>query len=259
MKHKNKLSKLFYILCFIIVSYNFVSFIEFNPYTLPTPTNNIYVHDYTSTLSSKDYNNILSLGSELYNKTSVQQVVVLINSTNNVPIDDYANKLFRSWGIGEKDKDNGLLILISLQDKKWRVEVGRGLEGVIPDALSNRVMESSLVPLFKQNKYSDGILNSYYEFSNIIANEYNVTLENQSTPNTEIIRKNKISNYLFPLCTILLVVLDLLFNQGRIVSLLIQLALLSGFRNGPRRGSGGSSNDRFGGGSSNGGGSSGSW
>ena len=67
------------------------------------------------------------------NNTSNQIVIVTLNSLEDYPIEDYATKLFREWGIGQATKNNGVLLLVSVQDKKIKIETGYGLEGAIPD------------------------------------------------------------------------------------------------------------------------------
>ena len=108
----------------------------------PSVTTNKYINDYTGTISKNYTEKIISIGKELEEKTTAQCVIVVINSTNNVPIEKYANELFRSWGIGTSEKNNGLLILLAMDDRNWRVEVGKGLEGAVPDVLSNKIMTS---------------------------------------------------------------------------------------------------------------------
>ena len=233
------------------------------------PTSYKYLNDYTDTISEGNAKSIVSIGKELEDKTGSQAIIVVVDSTNGVPIEDYAINLFRDWGIGQKNKDNGLLILLSINDKTWRVEVGRGLEGAIPDVLSNRVMESVAKPSFITANYGEGLLNSYSVFTDYIADEYKVTLDkslNINLPNNinSDARSNTSSNIGMAVGGIILVVLfllDIIFNRGRISSLLLQLIFISnlGRRNGPRGGSGGGGFGGFGGGSSNGGGSSGGW
>ena len=235
----------------------------------PTPTNLKYINDYTNTINNDYKEKIVSIGKELEDKTGAQAIIVAINSTNNIPIEDYTNKLFRGWGIGKSDKDNGLLILLAINDRQYRVEVGRGLEGAIPDALSNRVMESLAKPSFAQENYGEGLLNSYSKLCDYIAEEYGVTLDKslnidlpsqtQSTTST-----NKNLGFV-GIGFLILIFLDLIFNRGRIMSTLLQLLFWNSFFNGGRRGSGGLGGgsgggfDGFCGGSSNGGGSSGNW
>ncbi len=229
----------------------------------------ILIFLYTNTINNDYKEKIVSIGKELEDKTGAQAIIVVINSTNNIPIEDYTNKLFRGWGIGKSDKNNGLLILLAINDRQYRVEVGRGLEGAIPDALSNRVMESLAKPSFAQRNYGGGLLNSYSKLCDYIAEEYGVTLDKslnielpsqtQSTTST-----NKNLGFV-GIGFLILIFLDLFFNRGRIMSTLLQLLFWNNFFNGGRRGGGGFGGGSsggfggFGGGSSNGGGSSGNW
>lgn len=237
----------------------------------PTPTNLKYINDYTNTINNDYKEKIVSIGKELEDKTGAQAIIVVINSTNNISIEDYTNKLFRGWGIGKSEKDNGLLILLAINDRQYRVEVGRGLEGTIPDALSNRVMESLAKPSFVQGNYGAGLLNSYSKLCDYIAEEYGVTLDkslNIELPSQAQSTTSKNKNLGFVgIGFLILIFLDLIFNRGRVMSTLLQLLFWNSFFNGGKRGGGGFSGGsgsgggfgKFGGGSSNGGGSSGNW
>lgn len=227
----------------------------------PKPTNYKYVNDYVGIVNESDTKSIVSIGKELENKTGAQATIVIIDSTNGVPIEDYSVKLFRSWGIGQSGKDNGLLILLAINDRTWRVEVGRGLEGAIPDALSNRVMESLAKPNFQNNDYGAGLRDSYSTFSDYIAKEYNVTLEkslNIQVPDEANTSSNFGGGYIV-IILLALFFLDMFFNRGRVSSILINLLFWSNINNRHHRGGGGGGFGGFGGGSSNGGGSSGNW
>lgn len=249
----------------------------------PKPTEYKYVNDYAKVFNEETRDKIISIGNELEEKTSAQLTVVTVDTLDGVPIEDYANKLFRQWGIGSKDKDNGLLILVAIKDRKYRVEVGRGLEGAVPDILSNKIMENVAKPYFKEGNYSKGILDAYSVFADTVAEEYNVTLEK----NLKINFKNstKKENDLPPITIIGIVVafiaFDLIFNKGKILnglSMMFNGSGRKGYGGGvyiPHKhhhdddddffggfGGGGSSGGGFGGfggGTSNGGGSSGSW
>ncbi|MGL4346154.1 MAG: TPM domain-containing protein [Cellulosilyticaceae bacterium] len=226
---------------------------------LPQPTDLKYVNDYTGILTPQEATSILSLGQELETKTGAQAVVVIVPSTDGVPIEEYTLRLFRTWGIGESRKDNGLLLCVALSDRTWRVEVGRGLEGAIPDALSHQVMTEYAKPYFLSENYGAGITNSYSILSDAIAQEYGVSLSH--TLNQAPIPSRTPSHNGWWVIMVLVAV-DLLLNRGRIFSSLLQILFWSNLSNrrGPRGGGGfGGGNGGFGGGSSNGGGSSGSW
>ncbi|MGL4773663.1 MAG: TPM domain-containing protein [Clostridium sp.] len=248
----------------LLVFFLLAPIISYSAQAFPSPTNLKYLNDYVGVVNENDKSNIISIGRELELKTGAQAVLVIIDSTKDVPIEDYANSLFRSWGIGEKNKDNGLLILLALNDKKWRVEVGRGLEGAIPDALSNRVMETLAKPEIIQGNYSKGLSDSYSALSDYIASEYGVTLDKSLKVYPPQTQNQNTSNTL-PFIGggfLLLILLDVLLNRGRISNTLLQLIFISNLtRRGPRGGGRGGPGGfgGFGGGSSGGGGSTGGW
>ena len=253
-----------------LISFSLIASADVN---YPSPTNYKYINDYVDILSEDEKEKIISIGKELEDKTGAQSVVVIINSTDGIEISDYALSLFRTWGIGQKNKDNGLLILIAIEDRAWRVEVGRGLEGAIPDVLSNRVMETLAKDNFKTGDYGSGIINSYSAFGDLIAEEYGVTLDkslNITVPTKDYESNNKFGFSIMGIIGVLFL-LDLFLNGGSISLLLLKILF---FSSGPRRGgrngpggfggygggsSGGGGFGGFGGGSSSGGGSSGSW
>ncbi len=89
--------------------------------------------------------------------TSSQITVVIVPSLGGNDIADYAQKLYESWGIGRKGKDNGILVLVAAQEHLARIQTGYGLEGAVPDALAKRIISNTLVPAFKQNQYYAGL------------------------------------------------------------------------------------------------------
>ncbi|MBB4041306.1 uncharacterized protein GGR34_002976 [Microvirga flocculans] len=90
-------------------------------------------------------------------KTSDQVVVATVRSLEGYEIEDYANRLFRHWQLGRKDKDNGALLLVAPQERKVRIEVGYGLEGALTDALSKVIITTAIAPQFKQGNFAAGI------------------------------------------------------------------------------------------------------
>ena len=90
-------------------------------------------------------------------ESSTQIVVATIPSLDGEEIADFANRLFERWGIGQKGKDNGVLLLVAAGDRKARIEVGYGLEDRLTDALSRRILEERLFPAFRQGRYAAGI------------------------------------------------------------------------------------------------------
>lgn len=115
------------------------------------------VVDNANILSSNEELMLSNKYAALENKTSAQLVLVTLNSLNGYDIADYGYQLGRHWGIGQRDLNNGLLIIISMQDRKMRIEVGYGLEGVVTDAIAHNIIHEVMRPDFKKSKYYSGI------------------------------------------------------------------------------------------------------
>jgi len=94
---------------------------------------------------------------ELDKKTSAQLVVLTLKSLDGESIEGFSIDTAEKWGIGQKDKDNGVLFTISTGDKRYRIEVGYGLEGLLPDSFVGSIGRQYLVPYFKKGQYSQGI------------------------------------------------------------------------------------------------------
>jgi len=111
-----------------------------------------------------DFENILNNDSELETtitafekESSIEIAIVTVNDFQGTTIEDYAVKLFAKWGIGKKETDNGLLIIVSKNSRQTRFEVGYGLEGTLPDALTGRIQDHYMIPYFQQDNYSEGV------------------------------------------------------------------------------------------------------
>jgi uncharacterized protein len=93
----------------------------------------------------------------LENKSSDQVVVVTLPSLQGLTIEDYGYQLGRHWGIGTKEKDNGVLLIVAPNERKVRIEVGRGLEPILTDAMSKVIISGAILPRFRTGDYAGGI------------------------------------------------------------------------------------------------------
>jgi uncharacterized protein len=137
-------------------------------------------------------------------ETSNQIVVVTLNSLEGYEIADYSYQLGRHWGIGQKEKNNGVLLVISLNDRKLRIEVGYGLEGALTDKISHEIIEYTLKPKFRQNQYYEGIRKAVNEIILAIKGEYvqDTKVEN----NTDI-------NEFFPILFFIIIFISTTFTN----------------------------------------------
>ena len=196
--------------------------------------------------------------------SSNQIAVVIIPSLDGYPKEEYATKLFREWGIGNKKTNNGVLLLIAIQDRQIRIEVGYGLEGAIPDITALNIIDNDIKPAFKAGNYYDGIDQATDNIAKAAVGEYKVKRAKKS--------KGKGGGGLF---VIILIIIFVILRGGRggggsnigrggfsdVATGMLLGSLLGG---GNRHGGGGWGNSGggfggLGGGSSGGGGAGGSW
>jgi uncharacterized protein len=191
--------------------------------------------------------------------SSNQIAVVILPTLDGYPKEEYATKLFRDWGIGGK-KNNGILLLIAINDREIKIEVGYGLEGAIPDITAINIIDNYIKPAFKAGNYYEGIDQATDNIAKAAVGEYKEARPKKTRS------KSKGSGGLFLI--ILIIILAVLRNGrggggsniGRsgfsdvATGMLLGSLLGGGGRHGGGGGFGG-----FGGGSSGGGGAGGSW
>ena len=140
---------------FLIIVISLFSFFGYSQ-NFPAKPNQL-VNDYTKTLSADQ---VASLEQKLVafsDSTSIQVAVVIIQSLDGYDINDYGYQLGRAWGIGGKEKNTGVLVLASIGDRKVAIQTGYGMEGVLPDAITKRIIENEIKPNFKAGDYYAGM------------------------------------------------------------------------------------------------------
>lgn len=172
-----------------------------------SPDETFYVYDGGQVLSQETEQYILKTGQELERKTGAQIVVVTIPSLEGQALEEYATELFRQWGIGDKEKNNGVLLLCAVEDRQFRVEVGYGLEGDLPDGKTGRMQDNYIIPLLKEDKFDEGIKNGYNAFLQEVAAVYEVSITGETAVSYE-----EEGDPAFVVCLIVGVVLSSLAN-----------------------------------------------
>jgi len=120
-------------------------------------TPNTLVNDYTQTLSASQVQQLERKLVAFDDSTSTQIAVVIMKSTGQYDIADYGVRLAQRWGIGGKEHDNGILLLVALGDRAVTIQTGYGVEGAVPDAIAYRIIENEIKPAFRQGDYFSGI------------------------------------------------------------------------------------------------------
>jgi uncharacterized protein len=196
----------------------------------------------------------------LDDSTSNQIVVLTVPTLGDQPIEDVAVETFRSWGIGSKKNNNGVLILIAVNDRKVKIEVGYGLEGAIPDVTCKDIIDNYISPNFKQGNYYKGLDEATDNLAKAAAGEYKVQRKDTSSGG---------GSGIFVFIVIIVIVFVVIGGSrggGGGGGLWLAAPLLfsgGGFGGGDDEGGGfgggGGGFGGFGGGSSGGGGASGGW
>lgn len=140
----------------------------------PTATDKFFVNDFAEVLTQTDANTIYTSGVALQEATTAQAVVVTVESLDGEPIEEYALEIGREWGVGDKEKDNGVVILLSESDREIYIAVGYGLEGALPDSKTGRIIDTYGISHFSNDNFSAGLLGIYNAIVNEIYIEYGV-------------------------------------------------------------------------------------
>lgn len=245
---------------FIIV---FSLILIFNPFsnlveaikTLPESSFDFYVYDELYSLDNNTKDHIINVNKEIYKKTGSQLVVAVVNSLNNLDINTYASALFEKWEIGSRGKDNGILILMAPNDREMWIEVGYGLEGVLPDSRVKRIINESMLPYFDEDDYDIGLRLGFDEIIGYIEKEYEINIDGKEGQEGEKdIDLDASYRKLIIGLILLFLIADLKLFRGHLLLSILRASI--GMSSGGSAGSGGG---RGSGGRSGGGGAGGRW
>jgi uncharacterized protein len=130
------------------------------------------ISDYTKTLKTKEIKELEQTLAQFERETTNQIAVVLIPTLAGDNLEDYSIRLADKWKIGQKGKDNGVILLIVKQDRKIRIEVGYGLEGALPDSRAGEIIRKNIAPYFRQSNFSSGIRNGIFAIMTATGGEH---------------------------------------------------------------------------------------
>jgi uncharacterized protein len=128
--------------------------------SIPNPRahNGTWVTDTSGTLDPQTIARLNERAAGFERDTGSEIAIVVIRSLDGLAIEDASVKLFQMWGIGKRNRNNGLLFLWSTGDRRVRVEVGYGLEGALPDGKVGAILDQYVIPRFKANRFGEGVL-----------------------------------------------------------------------------------------------------
>jgi uncharacterized protein len=228
-----------------------------------------YVNDFAHVLDPATIAQLDDICQQIDQKAQAQIAVVTINSLDGSDIESYAVDLLKRWGIGSKKTDHGALILLAVQDKKYRIEVGYGLEPILPDGKVGGFGREA-VPLLRQNNYAGALLLMTSRVADVIAQDAGITLTGARPEIPEQSQQGPRRGLSAGGMLLLGIIVFLVLFVPPLRRMLFWLLLFSGggggggygrggYGGGGGFGGGGGGFGGFGGGSSGGGGASGGW
>jgi uncharacterized protein len=202
-----------------------------------------WVNDFAGVISDDVKANMTAIAEEVSVKTGAQIAVVTVPDIQGMAVQDYATRLLEKWGIGKKGKDNGVLILLSMKERKVWIETGYGVEGILPDGLCGEILDKYVMPNLKEGQYGDGLYRGELAVAGVIAKDAGVQITGAINPDfhsPSARRESSAGKIVLIAIFILLVIL----TKGRIIPWIL-LGMMSGSRGG---GGGWSGGGGFGGG-----------
>ncbi len=170
------------------------------------------VNDFAGLLTSEQQNALEQELEEFNLRTSIQIAVVTVSELDGYSVGDYAQRLHDKWGIGQKGKDNGILILVKPKTTSSKgeafISVGYGLEGVIPDVIAGRIIDTQMLPEFLQGRYYAGISQAVIALTNLTEGEFSAGASDKRKQETE-------SDWLVPLIFFAVFALFSFFSRGK--------------------------------------------
>jgi uncharacterized protein len=188
-----------------IILFYLILFPVFTFAQLPIPELwGVRVHDEAKVLSPAFVAQLEQLLKTHEDSTSNQIAVLIVSSLQGEVLEDYTHRVAEHWKLGQAKNDNGVLLFIAVNDRKARIEVGEGLEGVLPDAIASQIIRNELAPYFRQDNYEGGVLASVTAIIKAIGGEYHAEVSN--------VRKKRTRGGSFLSTIIVLIIIIILSN-----------------------------------------------
>jgi len=173
MKYLSRMAFLFILACCILS----------NPAAQQLPKPSGFVNDFAKVLKEQDALAIENLAASVKEKTGAELALVTVMSFSPyASIEEFSAALMKDWGIGERGKDNGVLFVLAMAERECKIEVGYGLEGAIPDSAAGRILDTAVIPSFRDGDFSGGLLKGYRTIAAYVAKEKGIDIENFDLP-----------------------------------------------------------------------------
>lgn len=190
-----------------------------NAQQMPSRIGDAAVHDFANVIPASVQRQIEAICIEVWQKTQTAIVDVTIESLGEYSVEEYATRLYETWGIGRKGEDKGVLILNAIQERKVRIEAGYGAEGILPDGKVGQIIDDYMIPHLKQGDYGQAHLNAVIIVAQVIAEDAGVQLTGETSSPQQGDRSRGSGKGKF--FTILIFIFLMIITRGRILPWLI--------------------------------------
>jgi uncharacterized protein len=137
-----------------------------------------YVSDFANVIDPAGRTQLEAYCAAVERATGAQIALVTLPNLNGEPVEDVANTIYRAWGVGKKGKDEGAMLLLSIEDRRSRLEIGYGLEPIVPDGMAGRVLRE-MRPALREQHYTEAMMAAAQTIGGVIAKAKNVTIDTQ--------------------------------------------------------------------------------
>lgn len=230
----------------------FIIFFLIAGFNIPKPVG--YVNDYAGVLTPETKKELSLIAENLSRNNIAELAILIVETTGGVDDFEYAQAVFDNWKIGKKGIDNGILVFVTMKERKIRIHTGYGIESIITDGTAGKIIDSYMIPYFKQGKFSDGVLNGVYAIVKILDKEGKLS---KVSPKNLTRKSSSAKKDLIIFIVTLMIILNIILNffiRGKRGRYYGGSGYYGGFG-----GFGGGGFGGFGGGSSGGGGAGRSW
>ena len=212
-----KSKAIFSLLFFVILLFQDEAFAQ--TIKMPAPIGDIYVQDFAQVLTQEEIAEIRSIGRSIENQTTAQISVLPVETIGENTIEEYASEAFRQYGIGNEKENNGILLVLAINERLIRIEVGFGLEGRITDGKAGRILDEHAIPYLQNDQPNIAILETYKVLGNEVLTEYRaeggMPAPQKQAQQTNADERGGIPSWLLILIIVVVVFLDFKFCNLR--------------------------------------------
>ncbi len=179
------------------------------------PTDRFFVNDFANVIDQDTESAMYAAGVQLYEKTGAQVVTVTLDTVDGADIQEYGVQLGRAWGVGDEDKNNGIVLILAMEEREVGISVGYGLEGAVTDMQSGIILDTYALPLFQEDNFSEGLAAAYDALINEVYLEYGLEADSNYVPVDELEKDSMGSTFSLIILLVFLCIISMTIRRTR--------------------------------------------